>query len=390
MRTDVNGIEIEYETFGDPADPPLLLVMGLGAQMIAWDDEFCQGLVDRGFFVIRFDNRDVGLSTKVDGRPRDRRHGRRSPRPWRGGTPDAPVPAGRHGRRRRRACSTHLGIDQAHVVRRVDGRHDRPDASPSPAPERVLTLTSIMSTTGDPDVGQPHPEVLGGAHGPAGHRPRRGYIAQSVAGSRAIGSPEHFDEARATEHGRPRLRPLLLPGRRGPSAAGHRRPRPAAPRPCAARRAHAGHPRRRRSAGRPVGRASARPRSSPAPSCMRARGHGPRPARRTTGRTVIEADHRPAPPARPRWPDHGQRTPGTARAILEIAGIGPGPFAAMMLADMGADVIRVDRAAVGQRRRPRRPAGRRAEPRPPLGRRRPEEPRRASRRCSRWSRRPTR
>ena len=65
MHTTANGIEIAYETMGDPTDPALLLVMGLGAQLISWDDEWCQSLVDRGFFVIRYDNRDVGLSTKV-------------------------------------------------------------------------------------------------------------------------------------------------------------------------------------------------------------------------------------------------------------------------------------------------------------------------------------
>ena len=65
-RAAANGIELEYETFGDSGDPPLLLVMGLGAQMISWDLDFCEALVGRGFFVIRFDNRDVGLSTKVD------------------------------------------------------------------------------------------------------------------------------------------------------------------------------------------------------------------------------------------------------------------------------------------------------------------------------------
>ncbi|MCB0876341.1 MAG: alpha/beta hydrolase [Solirubrobacterales bacterium] len=63
------GIEIAYETFGDPADPAMLLVMGLGMQMLAWDEEFCQALVDRGFHVIRYDNRDIGLSTKVGGGP---------------------------------------------------------------------------------------------------------------------------------------------------------------------------------------------------------------------------------------------------------------------------------------------------------------------------------
>ena len=58
-----NGIELCYETFGDPADPALLLVMGFTAQMTVWDEGFCQRLADRGRFVIRFDNRDVGLST---------------------------------------------------------------------------------------------------------------------------------------------------------------------------------------------------------------------------------------------------------------------------------------------------------------------------------------
>src|SRR4051794_30889813 len=65
-----NGIEIAYETFGDPADPTVLLVMGLGTQMLGWDERFCQMLAERGFHVVRFDNRDVGRSTKVEGGPR--------------------------------------------------------------------------------------------------------------------------------------------------------------------------------------------------------------------------------------------------------------------------------------------------------------------------------
>ena len=60
-----NGITIEYESLGDPAAPPILLIMGLGMQLVAWPDAFCQGLVDRGFRVIRFDNRDCGLSSKI-------------------------------------------------------------------------------------------------------------------------------------------------------------------------------------------------------------------------------------------------------------------------------------------------------------------------------------
>ena len=61
-----NGIEIAYDTFGDPSAPPLLLIMGLGGQLINWHEEFCAQLATRGYWVIRFDNRDVGLSTKFD------------------------------------------------------------------------------------------------------------------------------------------------------------------------------------------------------------------------------------------------------------------------------------------------------------------------------------
>ena len=66
LTAPANGIEIAYETHGDPSGEPLLLVMGLGAQLIAWPLEICDAFVDRGFFVIRYDNRDVGLSTKFD------------------------------------------------------------------------------------------------------------------------------------------------------------------------------------------------------------------------------------------------------------------------------------------------------------------------------------
>src|SRR5258708_23017788 len=66
-RASVNGIELEYETFGDPGDQPLVLISGLATQMISWHESFCELLASRGFFVIRFDNRDVGLSTWMDG-----------------------------------------------------------------------------------------------------------------------------------------------------------------------------------------------------------------------------------------------------------------------------------------------------------------------------------
>ena len=65
----VGDLELCFETFGDPADPALLLIMGLATQMIAWRDDFCSGLAARGFFVVRFDNRDVGRSTRLDQSP---------------------------------------------------------------------------------------------------------------------------------------------------------------------------------------------------------------------------------------------------------------------------------------------------------------------------------
>src|SRR5438046_8094184 len=66
-RATANGIELEYETFGEPKAAPLMLIAGLGAQMLSWDDDFCRLLAGRGFHVIRFDNRDAGLSKWMDG-----------------------------------------------------------------------------------------------------------------------------------------------------------------------------------------------------------------------------------------------------------------------------------------------------------------------------------
>ena len=65
-NTTTNGIQIEYETFGERPSPPPLLILGLSDQMIGWEEEFCKQLVEKGLFVIRFDNRDVGLSTKFE------------------------------------------------------------------------------------------------------------------------------------------------------------------------------------------------------------------------------------------------------------------------------------------------------------------------------------
>lgn len=186
-------IEIEYETFGAPEDPPLLLVMGLGSQMISWDEEFCEGLVDRGFFVIRFDNRDVGLSTKIDAEVNVVESAMAA---FAGEQIEAPYlltdMAGD-------AISVldALAIDKAHIVGvSMGGMISQTIAIEHP--ERVRSLTSIISTTGDPDVGQPDPEVLPLLLAPP-PPDREGAVANSVAVSKAIGSPDHLDEERLRE-----------------------------------------------------------------------------------------------------------------------------------------------------------------------------------------------
>ncbi len=195
MHTTANGLEIAYETMGDPSDPALLLIMGLGAQMISWPDELCESLVDRGFYVIRFDNRDVGLSTKiaVEG---ELDIAAAVTAAIGGDSPNAPylladMAADALG------LLDALGIERAHVVGASMGGMIAQSVALA-APERVITLTSIMSTTGDPDVGQPSPEVLPLLMAPPVTE-REAYIANAVEGSRAIGSPEHFDEVRAAD-----------------------------------------------------------------------------------------------------------------------------------------------------------------------------------------------
>jgi pimeloyl-ACP methyl ester carboxylesterase len=148
-----NGIQIEYETFGDSSNPPLLLIMGLGAQMIVWDTEFCELLAARGFHVIRYDNRDVGLSTHFS---------------------DAPMPdlaAAMLGDASSASYTLSdmaadaaglldaLDIPAAHIVGASMGGMIA-QAFAIEHPDKTLSLCSIMSMTGDPAVGQPEPEAL--------------------------------------------------------------------------------------------------------------------------------------------------------------------------------------------------------------------------------------
>ncbi len=184
-----NGIDVCYEEFGETGDPPLLLIMGLGAQMIAWDDEFCQSLSGRGLRVIRFDNRDVGKSTWWDTPDLDLTSELTKAM---GGQPiKAPyllsdMAADAAG------LLDALDLRAAHIVgASMGGMIAQTFAIEHP--DRTLSLTSIMSTTGDADVGQPKPEMLAMLLQPA-PQSRDAAIEQSVNSARVISSPEHFDE----------------------------------------------------------------------------------------------------------------------------------------------------------------------------------------------------
>jgi len=195
-RARANGIEIEYETFGDPADPALLLVMGLGAQMILWPEEFCSDLAARGLHVVRYDNRDVGRSTWLD----------------QAGMPDVAgaLAAAMQGRPiaspyllRDMAADAvglldALEVDAVHVVgASMGGMIAQTLAIEHPA--RVRTLTSIMSTTGHPGLPPARPEAMAVLVTPAPTE-RVAAIEHGVRVWRTIGSPGFpFDEAEVRE-----------------------------------------------------------------------------------------------------------------------------------------------------------------------------------------------
>ncbi len=188
MRAQSNGIEIEYETFGDPADPPLLLVMGLGCQLVWWNEEFVQSFVDRGFYVIIFDNRDVGLSTKIDthidlmaavaGY-------------LQGDVIEAPYQLSDMAADAWGLCDA-LGLDRVNLFGGSMGGMIVQQMAID-QPQRVASLTSVMSTTGDPDVGQPTPEAIAMLLTPA-PTDREENIEQGVLSGKFLAGPEHFDE----------------------------------------------------------------------------------------------------------------------------------------------------------------------------------------------------
>jgi pimeloyl-ACP methyl ester carboxylesterase len=193
-RLRANEIDIEYETFGDPHSSPLLLIMGLGAQMISWEDDFCSQLAAREFHVVRFDNRDSGLSTRMEA----------------AGPPDMaaalsgnPQPAYRLDDMAADAVALldALGVEAAHVVGASMGGYIAQLVAIN-HPDRVLSLTSIMSGPNTAEGVPPTPEgaaVL--MLKPPATREERIELAMSIRRV-LVGSADPFDEtferARAT------------------------------------------------------------------------------------------------------------------------------------------------------------------------------------------------
>jgi pimeloyl-ACP methyl ester carboxylesterase len=178
---DVGDVRLCYETFGSAGDPPVLLIMGLATQMIAWDDEFCAQLAARGFSVIRFDNRDIGRSTRLDGV--------RPPRPRELLTRRVKNPAYTLETMADDAAGLleALGLADAHVVGvSMGGMIGQTLAAHHQ--QRVRSLVSIMSTTGNRWKGQPAARVFPLLLA----RPSRTkdeYVAQTLKVFRKVGSP---------------------------------------------------------------------------------------------------------------------------------------------------------------------------------------------------------
>jgi pimeloyl-ACP methyl ester carboxylesterase len=183
-----NGISIEYESFGPESADPVLLIMGLGAQLTLWPVELCEALVSRGFRVVRYDNRDVGLSTKFVDAPVPQlpavlaavMSGQDPKVPYR--LDDMAADAA--------GLLDALGLERAHIVgASMGGMIAQLFAATYPA--RTLSLTSIMSTTGNPAVPPASPEAIGVLMS----RPQGGdvdaVVEFGVKAARVIGSPAY-------------------------------------------------------------------------------------------------------------------------------------------------------------------------------------------------------
>jgi pimeloyl-ACP methyl ester carboxylesterase len=186
-RVRVGEIELAYETFGERADPPVILIMGLGAQLHYWPDGLCQELVDRGLNVVRFDNRDAGRSTHLTEAGAvdltSRAHDSALPYTLDDLAGDVAGLIAALG-----FPSAHLvGISLGGMIAQLTAINHR---------DRVCSLTSIASTTGDPTVGQARPEALAALFSPPSEATREAVSEHALEVSRVIGSTGfQLDEA---------------------------------------------------------------------------------------------------------------------------------------------------------------------------------------------------
>lgn len=194
--TRVREIDLYFDSFGDPERGTVLFVSGLGAQCPSYDEAMIAHVVAAGYRVVRYDNRDVGLSTHLDGVPADVLGALGAA--GSGDPIDAPYTLSDMAADGI-ALLDQLDVEAAHVLGASMGGMIAQTMAIE-HPDRVLTLTSVYSTTGEPEVGTPDPEVLGSLLSVMVPREdRAGRIAGSVELARLIGTRDVFDEARATE-----------------------------------------------------------------------------------------------------------------------------------------------------------------------------------------------
>lgn len=185
-RIKANGIEMEYETFGAKNDPALLLIMGLGAQLTLWPESLCEGLASRGFFVVRYDNRDVGLSTDF-GKAGIPNLMEAFARLMKGEKVDAPyllkdMAADATG------LLDALGLDRAHMVGASMGGMIAQILAAT-YPQRTRSMVSIMSTSGRPGLPMGKPEAVAMLSAQPPGNAREQLIAHAFKLRNVIGSP---------------------------------------------------------------------------------------------------------------------------------------------------------------------------------------------------------
>jgi len=192
MRAPAHGVELEYETFGARDDPVLLLIAGYAMQLIFWDVELCAMLADRGLFVIRFDNRDCGLSTHLGDQSypvlqamADRLAGREPPP-----APYSVVDMANDAF----AVLDAEEVESAHVMGASMGGMIA-QVMAIECPERLRSLISVMSSTGEPEYGQGTPSTLAALLGPP-PTDRAQYVEHLLRIARAAGTKTHADDAR--------------------------------------------------------------------------------------------------------------------------------------------------------------------------------------------------